>query len=58
MSLHEWLNIKRKVSTKINIKQTELKVPDGLWIKCDRCGLLMYHKSLNKNHSAALLLKA
>lgn len=50
MSLYEWFNIKRKAYTKTNVKQVTLNVPDGLWIKCDRCGFLMYHKSLNQNH--------
>nr|QOS04490.1 acetyl-CoA carboxylase carboxytransferase beta subunit [Sarcopeltis skottsbergii] len=50
MSLSEWLITKRSRSIKKNIKQIQLKVPEGLWIKCDQCGLLMYFKTLNKNH--------
>lgn len=50
MSLSEWLITKRNKSIKKNIKEIQLKVPEGLWIKCDQCGLLMYFKTLNKNH--------
>ncbi|CCP38046.1 acetyl-CoA carboxylase carboxytransferase beta subunit (plastid) [Chondrus crispus] len=50
MSLSEWLITKRSKSIKKNIKQIQLTVPEGLWIKCDQCGLLMYFKTLNKNH--------
>lgn len=50
MSLFEWLIDKRNVSLKKKIiKTAQLQVPDGLWIKCDKCGLLMYYKALNKN---------
>ena len=50
MSLSEWLITKRNKSIKKNIKEIQLKVPEGLWIKCNQCGLLMYFKTLNKNH--------
>nr|WCH58116.1 acetyl-CoA carboxylase, carboxyl transferase subunit beta [Cystoclonium purpureum f. stellatum] len=49
MSLSEWLATKRNVYVKNNIKTIKLKVPEGLWIKCEKCGLLMYYKALNKN---------
>lgn len=49
MSLSDWLLIKRNISSKHNVKQLSLNIPDGLWIKCDKCGLLMYHKTLKKN---------
>lgn len=50
MSLFEWLIDKRNVSLKKKIiKTAQLQVPDGLWIKCDKCGLLMYYKALHKN---------
>lgn len=49
MSLSDWLLIKRNISSKQNVKQLSLNIPDGLWIKCDKCGLLMYHKALKKN---------
>nr|QHD45229.1 acetyl-CoA carboxylase carboxyl transferase subunit beta [Grateloupia turuturu] len=49
MSLSEWLISKRKVSLKRNINLLNLFVPEGLWIKCDKCGFLMYYKALNKN---------
>nr|QVY58128.1 acetyl-CoA carboxylase carboxytransferase beta subunit [Eucheuma denticulatum] len=50
MSLSEWLDNKRNISINSNIKKITLQVPEGLWIKCDRCGLLMYNKALHKNH--------
>lgn len=49
MSLSDWLFIKRKINAKQNVKELDLNIPDGLWIKCDSCGLLMYHKTLEKN---------
>nr|YP_009589068.1 acetyl-CoA carboxylase carboxytransferase beta [Corallina ferreyrae]QBL75584.1 acetyl-CoA carboxylase carboxytransferase beta [Corallina ferreyrae] len=49
MSLSDWLLVKRNIVAKKNIKKLNLKIPDGLWIKCDKCGLLMYHKTLKKN---------
>jgi len=49
MSLSDWLLVKRKISVKKNIKKLNLNIPDGLWIKCDKCGFLMYHKTLEKN---------
>lgn len=50
MSLLEWLHNKRNTSLKNNIKENNLTVPEGLWIKCDKCGLLMYCTILHKNH--------
>ena len=49
MSLSEWLNIKRNIPLKNNIKEVPLKIPEGIWIKCDKCGLLMYYRTLHKN---------
>ncbi len=49
MSLSEWLIDRRNISLKKNLKQNSLQVPEGLWIKCDQCGSLMYYKTLNKN---------
>nr|QCI07144.1 acetyl-CoA carboxylase, carboxyl transferase subunit beta [Hypnea pannosa] len=49
MSLSEWLAIKRNISIKNNIKKISSEIPEGLWIKCNNCGLLMYYKSLHKN---------
>lgn len=49
MSLSDWLLVKRKISTRINGKRISSSIPDGLWIKCDKCGLLMYYKTLEKN---------
>nr|YP_010985874.1 acetyl-CoA carboxylase carboxyl transferase subunit beta [Grateloupia asiatica]WOL36792.1 acetyl-CoA carboxylase carboxyl transferase subunit beta [Grateloupia asiatica] len=49
MSLSEWLISKRNLALKRNINLLNLSIPEGLWIKCDKCGFLMYHKALNKN---------
>ena len=49
MSLSDWLLIKRNITSKQNVKKINLNIPDGLWIKCDNCGFLMYHKTLKKN---------
>nr|YP_009509201.1 acetyl-CoA carboxylase, carboxyl transferase subunit beta [Gracilaria vermiculophylla]AXI96851.1 acetyl-CoA carboxylase, carboxyl transferase subunit beta [Gracilaria vermiculophylla]QXU75065.1 acetyl-CoA carboxylase, carboxyl transferase subunit beta [Gracilaria vermiculophylla]WDZ67926.1 acetyl-CoA carboxylase, carboxyl transferase subunit beta [Gracilaria vermiculophylla] len=49
MSLSEWLNTKRNVSLRTNSKEVNLQVPEGLWIKCTKCNLLMYYKTLEKN---------
>lgn len=49
MSLSDWLLVRRKASAKINVKKNNLSIPDGLWIKCDKCGFLMYYKALEKN---------
>lgn len=49
MSLFDWLLVKRNLVVSKNVKKSSLKIPDGLWIKCEKCGLLMYHKTLKKN---------
>nr|YP_009300432.1 acetyl-CoA carboxylase carboxyltransferase beta subunit [Campylaephora sungminbooi]AKU47351.1 acetyl-CoA carboxylase carboxyltransferase beta subunit [Campylaephora sungminbooi]ALN11798.1 acetyl-CoA carboxylase carboxyltransferase beta subunit [Campylaephora sungminbooi] len=49
MSLSEWLTSKRNVSLKKNYKKTSLQIPEGLWIKCEQCGSLMYYKTLESN---------
>nr|YP_010902602.1 acetyl-CoA carboxylase, carboxyl transferase subunit beta [Hypnea nidulans]WCH54457.1 acetyl-CoA carboxylase, carboxyl transferase subunit beta [Hypnea nidulans] len=51
MSLSEWLATKRNISIKNNIKKISSEIPEGLWIKCNNCGLLMYYKSLHKNQN-------
>lgn len=49
MSLSNWLLVKRKINSKPNVNKISLNIPDGLWIKCEKCGFLMYHKTLSKN---------
>nr|YP_009237887.1 acetyl-CoA carboxylase carboxyltransferase beta subunit [Gracilariopsis lemaneiformis]YP_009294712.1 acetyl-CoA carboxylase beta subunit [Gracilariopsis chorda]AJO68358.1 acetyl-CoA carboxylase beta subunit [Gracilariopsis lemaneiformis]AML79772.1 acetyl-CoA carboxylase carboxyltransferase beta subunit [Gracilariopsis lemaneiformis]AOM66972.1 acetyl-CoA carboxylase beta subunit [Gracilariopsis chorda] len=49
MSLSEWLIIKRNTTLEKNIREVDLQVPEGLWIKCNKCSLLMYYKTLEKN---------
>lgn len=50
MSLSDWLLEKRNVQASNSISTDRLKTPEGLWIKCDNCGLLMYYKALNRNY--------
>ena len=54
MSLSEWLKTKRKTSIKGSFNELNLSIPEGLWIKCDQCGLLMYYKTLHKNLKVCL----
>jgi acetyl-CoA carboxylase carboxyl transferase subunit beta len=49
MSLSDWLLAKRNLQSKKSLSVTSIKIPEGIWIKCDRCGLLMYYKALNRN---------
>ena len=49
MSLLEWLNNKKNISIKKNIKNDTLLLPNGLWVKCNACNFLMYHKTLDNN---------
>lgn len=49
MSLSEWLTSKRNLSLKKNSKNDSLQIPEGLWVKCDKCGSLMYYKTLHHN---------
>lgn len=48
ISLSDWSIARRKVS-RVRSAKNNLDIPDGLWVKCDKCGLLMYHKALDKN---------
>lgn len=49
MSLSEWLIQKRNVCIKNNIKKSDIHLPENFWIKCNKCGFLMYYKNLNQN---------
>ena len=48
-SLSSWLSMKRNLVIKQNVNEINVNIPDGLWIKCHKCGLLMYYKTLKKN---------
>lgn len=48
-SLSNWLLVKRNMTVARGMTKMHLSVPDGLWIKCEKCGLLMYYKTLEKN---------
>nr|YP_010619579.1 Acetyl-CoA carboxylase, carboxyl transferase subunit beta [Tayloriella tenebrosa]WAX03592.1 Acetyl-CoA carboxylase, carboxyl transferase subunit beta [Tayloriella tenebrosa] len=50
MSLSRWLSRKRSLLSDKNIKHFDLNLSQNLWIKCNQCGLLMYHKFLKSNY--------
>nr|SCW22905.1 Acetyl-CoA carboxylase, carboxyl transferase subunit beta [Nemalion sp. H.1444] len=50
MSLSDWLLAKRNSQTGLGLSTNNIAIPEGLWVKCDKCGLLMYYKALNRNH--------
>ena len=49
MSLSNWLLAKQNLVVFRNDKKPCLKIPEGLWIKCEKCNLLMYYKALDNN---------
>jgi len=49
MSLADWLLAKRNLKTSNSFNISDIKIPEGIWVKCDKCGLLMYYKALNRN---------
>lgn len=49
MSLSNWLLKKRYSKTNLYPTDPNLAIPEGLWIKCDRCGFLMHNKALHTN---------
>nr|YP_009398367.1 acetyl-CoA carboxylase carboxyl transferase subunit beta [Lophocladia kuetzingii]ARW67553.1 acetyl-CoA carboxylase carboxyl transferase subunit beta [Lophocladia kuetzingii] len=52
MSLSQWLVQKRNLlpNNVIKVDYNVLQSPNNLWIKCNQCNLLMYHKVLSANH--------
>nr|YP_009391151.1 acetyl-CoA carboxylase carboxyl transferase subunit beta [Dipterocladia arabiensis]ARW59295.1 acetyl-CoA carboxylase carboxyl transferase subunit beta [Dipterocladia arabiensis] len=54
MSLSEWLIQKRNTCVKNNIKKSNINLPENFWIKCNKCGFLMYYKNLNQNFKVCL----
>lgn len=49
MSLAEWLLTKRNIKSNHKLDIEGIAIPEGLWVKCEQCGLLMYYKALNRN---------
>lgn len=49
MCLSNWLMKKKGTLAKASSNISEVIIPQGLWIKCDNCGLLMHNKYLYKN---------
>lgn len=49
MSLSDWLAQKRNLLLDNKITQNSSFVSQGLWVKCNKCNFLMYHKVLDLN---------
>nr|YP_009395074.1 acetyl-CoA carboxylase carboxyl transferase subunit beta [Bryothamnion seaforthii]ARW63842.1 acetyl-CoA carboxylase carboxyl transferase subunit beta [Bryothamnion seaforthii] len=49
MSLSEWLVQKRNLLLHNNVKHDDLHLSQKLWVKCNQCSFLMYHKVLEAN---------
>jgi len=49
MSLFKWLSGKRSLLNNQQVKQLKHGSAKTLWIKCENCGFLMYHKTLEAN---------
>ncbi|TVR13389.1 MAG: acetyl-CoA carboxylase, carboxyltransferase subunit beta [Phormidium sp. GEM2.Bin31] len=49
MSLFDWFADRRKLNS-IGQKQQEREIAEGLWTKCESCGVLTYTKDLAANH--------
>nr|YP_010155927.1 acetyl-CoA carboxylase carboxyltransferase beta subunit [Cumathamnion serrulatum]QQY85292.1 acetyl-CoA carboxylase carboxyltransferase beta subunit [Cumathamnion serrulatum] len=50
MSLSQWLIRKRNNSLNKNTNESNLKLREHLWIKCNQCNFLMYHQILKENY--------
>ncbi|MBD0337316.1 MAG: acetyl-CoA carboxylase carboxyl transferase subunit beta, partial [Cyanobacteria bacterium Co-bin13] len=48
MSLFDWFANRRK-SGPISEERQEREIADGLWTKCESCGVLTYTKDLRAN---------
>ncbi|NEO97486.1 MAG: acetyl-CoA carboxylase, carboxyltransferase subunit beta [Symploca sp. SIO2E9] len=53
MSLFDWFANRRK-SEPINPQRQEPEIADGLWTKCEACGVLAYTKDLKANQMVCL----
>lgn len=53
MSLFDWF-ANRKKSGPISKEQQEREIADGLWTKCEACGILTYTKDLRTNQMVCL----
>lgn len=42
--------LKFKKTTYISVPKKETEVPEGLWIKCDECGQMLYKEDVVNNH--------
>ena len=48
MSLFDWFANRRK-SSPISLDRQEREIADGLWTKCEACGVMAYTKDLRAN---------
>lgn len=53
MSLFDWFANRRK-SNSTNSQRPEREIADGLWTKCEACGVLAYTKDLRANQMVCL----
>jgi acetyl-CoA carboxylase carboxyl transferase subunit beta len=53
MSLFDWFANRRK-SGSIGLDQQQREISDGLWTKCEACGVLTYTKDLQANQMVCL----
>jgi len=54
MSLFDWFANRRKSGSTAPTPQEEREIADGLWTKCDECGVLAYTKDLRANQMVCL----
>lgn len=48
--------LKFKKTSYIPVQGKEPQVPEGLWIKCDSCGELLYKEDVKQNHYVLSLI--
>jgi len=41
----EWF---KKIKPKLQIREKKVKMPEGLWVKCDACKEVVYKQELEK----------
>src|SRR3989304_5863051 len=41
--------LKKEIGSSVRSEEKRVRVPKGLWVKCDHCGEIIYGKELEKN---------
>lgn len=54
MSLFDWFANRRPKASPISQQRQEREIADGLWTKCEACGVLAYTKDLRSNQMVCL----